>query len=412
MNFVGFAKVITVAEARQILASYWPLPERKKITVPLTAALGRELVQPLAAVEDVPGFTRAIMDGYAVQAADTFTASESRPVFLRLKGEVPMGKAAQLTVASGEAAAVATGAMLPSGADAVVMVEHTETLEGGVVAVLKPAAPGQYLTRQGADISAGTDVLPAGHIFRPQDIGVLASLGIMEVEVYEPWRVGVLSTGNEIVPPGEAPGPGQVRDINSYTIYGLLKACGAEPTLYGIAGDDLGTLTSSINTALAENHLLLLSGGSSVGTRDLTIQVLEPLGPPGLLFHGVAISPGKPTVAAVTGEKMILGLPGHPVSAMIVFTILIKPLLCYGGYNNRVEAGTVTATLSGMLLSSPGREEYVRVRLEAGPAGLEATPVPGQSSMISSMVRAHGLVTVPIEQERLEAGAKVEVKLF
>lgn len=409
---MGLAQVITVAEARQVLAKYWPLPGRKEIALPLTAALGRELARPVAAAEDVPGFTRATMDGYAVRAADTFAASESQPVLLRLKGEVPMGGPAKVTVAAGETVAVATGSMLPPGADAVVMVENTEDFDKGLIAVLKPVAPGQDVTRQGADIRAGTSVLPAGHILRPQDLGVLASLGITEIKVYEPWRVGILATGNEIVAPEVVPGPGQVRDINSYTIYGLVQACGGEATLYGIAGDDPAILEARVKAALAENHLLLLSGGSSVGTRDLTVQILERLGPPGILFHGVAIRPGKPTVAAVTGEKMIVGLPGHPVSAMIVFTIFIKPLLCYGSYDHPGGTGTVLATLSRMLISSPGREEYVRVRLEAAPSGLVAIPVPGQSSMISSMVRAHGLVSVPLEQERLEAGTLVEVKLF
>ncbi|MDN5344790.1 MAG: molybdopterin molybdotransferase [Clostridia bacterium] len=405
-------QVVTRAEAQQKLVCYWPLPGRQELTLSLLEALGRELARPVIAREDVPGFTRATMDGYAVRAADTFGARESEPVFLRLAGEVPMGRAAAVTVGPGEAAAVATGSMLPPGADAVVMIENTDVAGEGLIAVFKPVAPGQDLVRQGADVRAGSTVLPAGHLLRPQDLGVLASLGVTRVTVYEPWRVGILATGNEIVAPEDEPGPGQVRDINSSTLAALVRECGARATLYGIAPDDLQDLTARVRSALAENHLVLLSGGSSVGTRDLTVRVVEGLGESELLFHGVAIRPGKPTVAAVAGGKMVVGLPGHPVSAMVVFRILIAPLLRYGGYNRRTGAGTVTAALGRQVTSIPGREDYIRVRLEAGPAGWVALPVPGGSSIISSLVQADGLVLVPLEEEGLEAGAIVEVELF
>lgn len=405
-------QVITLAEARRQLGRYWPLPGRREMVVPLTEALGRELVRPVVAGEDVPGFDRATMDGYAVRAVDTFSAREGEPVLLRLAGEVPMGQKAGVRVNPGEAVAVATGSMLPPGADAVVMIENTEVLEDDRVAVYKPAAPDQDLVRQGSDVRAGATVLEAGHRLRPQDLGVLASLGINRVPVYEPWRVGILATGNEIVPPEVQAGPGQVRDINSYTLYGLVRDCGAEATLYGIAPDDLETLTARVQEALAENHLVLLSGGSSVGTRDLTVQVLAGLGQPGILFHGLAIRPGKPTLAALAGTKMVFGLPGHPVSAMVSFKVLLEPLLRYGGYEGPAGRGTVTATLGSPIPSTPGREDYIRVRLEAGPDGFLAVPVPGGSSIISSMIQADGLVTIPLEEEGLEAGTKVEVELF
>ncbi|WP_258358636.1 molybdopterin molybdotransferase MoeA [Moorella sulfitireducens] len=405
-------RVVTLAEARRLLSRYWPLPGRQEVVLPLLAALGRELARPVVAQDDVPGFTRATMDGYAVRAVDTFGAGEREPVILHLVGEVAMGQPAKVTVGPGQAVAVATGSMIPAGADAVVMVENTEILAEGRVAVFKPVAPGQDLVRRGADARAGTRVLPAGRTLRPQDLGILASLGVTQATVYEPWRVGILATGNEIVPPDAEPAPGQVRDINSYTLAGLAGQCGAEVTLYGIAPDDLEALTARVRQAMSENHMVLLSGGSSVGTRDLTVQVLAGLGQPGLLFHGVAVRPGKPTVAAVAGDKMILGLPGHPVSAMVVFRILIEPLLRYGGYDHFLGKGTVAARLSRTITSTPGREDYIRVRLEAGPGGFLAVPVPGGSSMISSMVQADGLITVPLEEEGLEAGAQVEVKLF
>ncbi|WP_406677000.1 molybdopterin molybdotransferase MoeA [Neomoorella carbonis] len=405
-------QVVTLAEARRMLSRYWPLPGRKEVSLPLLAALGRELARPVVAKDDVPGFTRATMDGYAVRAVDTFGARESEPVILHLVGEVAMGQPAAVTVGPGQAVAVATGSMIPAGADAVVMVENTEILGEGRVAVFRPVAPGQDLVRRGADARAGTCVLPAGRTLRPQDLGILAGLGVTQVTVYEPWRVGILATGNEIVSPDADPGPGQVRDINSYTLAGLVRECGAEAALYGIVPDDLEELTTMVGKALAENHMVILSGGSSVGTRDLTVQVLADLGQPGLLFHGVAIRPGKPTVAAVAGDKMILGLPGHPVSAVVVFRVLIEPLLRYGSYDHLMAKGTVTARLSRTITSIPGREDYIRVRLDKGPDGLRAVPVPGGSSMISSLVQADGLITIPLEEEGLEAGTMVEVKLF
>lgn len=404
-------QVITLAEARRELTRYWPLPGRQEMEVPLTEALGRELARPVVAREDVPGFDRATMDGYAVRAADTFGAREGEPVLLRLTGEVAMGQPAGVKVNPGEAVAVATGSMLPPGADAVVMIENTDVLGDNRVAIYKPVAPGQDLVRRGSDVRAGATVLTAGHRLRPQDLGVLASLGIGRVPVYEPWRVGILATGNEIVAPETRPGPGQVRDINSYTLYGLVRECGAEATLYGIVPDDLETLTARVREALAENHLVFLSGGSSVGTRDLTVQVLSRLGQPGLLFHGIAIRPGKPTLAALAGGKMIFGLPGHPVSAMVSFKVLLEPLLRYGGYNHR-QGKVLAATLDRQVTSTPGREDYLRVRLERGPEGMLAVPLPGGSSLISTMVQADGLVTIPLEEEGLEAGTRVEVELL
>ncbi|MGI9860586.1 molybdopterin molybdotransferase MoeA [Moorella naiadis] len=404
-------QVITLAAARRKLAGYWPLPGRQETVVPLTEALGRELARPVVAREDIPGFDRATMDGYAVRAVDTFGARESAPVLLRLAGEVPMGQRAGARVNPGEAVAVATGSMLPPGADAVVMIENTEALEDDRVAVYQPVAPGQDLVRRGSDVRAGATVLRSGHRLRPQDLGVLASLGIGRVPVYEPWRVGILATGNEIVAPETRPGPGQVRDINSYTLYGLVRECGAAAALYGIAPDDLETLTARVREALAENHLVFLSGGSSVGTRDLTVQVLAGLGQPGILFHGLAIRPGKPTLAALAGDKMIFGLPGHPVSAMVSFKVLLEPLLRYGGYDQRQEK-VLAATLDRQVTSTPGREDYLRVRLEKGPEGPLAVPLPGGSSLISTMVRADGLVVIPLEAEGLEAGTRVEVELL
>ncbi|MDN5347086.1 MAG: molybdopterin molybdotransferase [Clostridia bacterium] len=405
--------VLTVPEAREVLAARWPELKRGTKKVSLTGALRCELAVDIVAAEDVPGFARSTMDGYAVRAQDTFGATESQPAYLALAGEVFMGEAAGVQVLPGTAVAIATGGMLPPGADAVVMVENTESVDGKTVAITRPVAPGENLVKRGEDVRAGQKVLAAGRRLRPQDLGILASLGFSEVEVYEPWRIGILATGNEIVPPEVKPGPGQVRDINSYTLFGLSQACGAEPRLYGIVPDDLDKLKAVAWKALNENHILLFSGGSSVGTRDLTLQVIASLDNPEILFHGISIRPGKPTLAAVTGGKLVIGLPGHPVSAMIIFDLFLRPLILYGGYNDLdLLEGSVKAVLTRKVASGADREDHVRVRLLRGEAGLLADPVPGKSGLISTMVQADGLVKVPLECEGLEAGSIVEVRLF
>lgn len=407
-----FFQVLTLTEARKALAEHWPRIKRKAIIRDLTQVLGLELTQDIVARENVPGFARATVDGFAVRSRDTFGAGEETPSALRLIGEVLMGRPAEITVGPGEAVAVSTGGMMPGGADAVVMLEHTESLLGGWINVLKAVAPGENVMREGEDVKKGQTILQVGHRLRPQDIGVLAALGYREVAVWEPWRVGILATGNEIVPPEAEPDLGQVRDINSYTLYALVQSCGGEAKLYGIVPDDLDLLRERVSQALAENHVVLLSGGSSVGTRDLTLRLLAEWNEEGILFHGVSIRPGKPTLAAVIGEKMVFGLPGHPVSAMVSFDLFVRPLLSYGYFKSPEEEPVVEAILSRNLPSDAGREDYVRVRLVAGEEGLVAVPIPGKSGLISTMVKADGLVIVPLNKAGLEAGTRVKVRLF
>jgi molybdopterin molybdotransferase len=407
-----FFQVLTLTEARKALAEHWPRIKREPIVRDLTEALGLELTQDVVAGENIPGFARATVDGFAVRSRDTFGASEGNPLPLRLKGEVLMGRPAEITVGPGEAVAVSTGGMMPGGADAVVMLEHTESLPSGWINILRPVAPGENVMREDEDVKKGQLVLEAGRRLRPQDIGVLAALGYRKVVVWEPWRVGILATGEEIVPPEAKPGPGQVRDINSYTLYALVRSCGGEAKLYGIVPDDLDLLRERVSRALAENHVVLLSGGSSVGTRDLTLRLLAEWDEGVILFHGVSIRPGKPTLAAVVGDKMIFGLPGHPVSAMVSFELFVRPLLSYGYFKSPEEEPVVEAILSRPLLSDAGREDFVRVRLVAGEEGLLAVPIPGKSGLISTMVKADGLVSIPLNKAGLEAGSRVKVRLF
>ncbi len=406
--------VVTVEEAREALARCMRL-ERRAEAVPLIEALGRRLASPVRALEDVPGFDRSTVDGYAVRAADTYGASEGLPAYLEVIGEFSVDCRPDISVGLGQAVRVATGGMLAPGTDAVVMVEYTEELDGRTISVVRPVAPGENVVRKGEDFKAGEEILPAGRILRPQDLGILAAAGITQVEVLSPLRVGIISTGDELVEPAEKPGPGQVRDINSYTLFGAVAALGAKPRLYGIVRDDCGELSAVLAQALAENDAVLLSGGSSVGTRDVTSRAIEGLGGPGVLFHGLAIKPGKPAVGAVVGGKPVFGLPGHPASALVVFEAVAAPVLrkaLAGGAEEELPAYPLKAVCTRSLRSAAGREDFVRVRLFWRDGTLFAEPVLGKSGLISTLVKANGLARIPPEKEGVTAGEVIEVKFI
>jgi len=315
-------------------------------------------------------------------------------------------------LAVGQAWHIPTGGMLPPGADGVVMVEHTEELDDRTVGVNKPVAPGDYVVRAGEDIIAGAVVLPEGHLIRPHDLGLLSAVGVTEVPVTRRPRVGIISTGDEVVEPTQKPKPGQVRDINSYVLYGQALAVGARPEIRGIASDEFELLLDMLQRAVDECDLVLLSGGSSVGTRDVASKALDTLGAPGVLFHGISIKPGKPTVGAVVGGKPVFGLPGHPVSAAVVFELFVTPLIKYGVYVEDPLEFPVRARLMRNMRSAAGREDYIRVRLGRDNGDITAEPVLGKSGLISTMVRADGLAHIPAEKEGVEAGEYINVKLF
>ncbi len=405
-------KAITIKEARETIGKYFS-PPRTGEKVPLLSALHRCLLHDVAAADDVPGFDRSTMDGFAVRAKDTFGASEGLPAYLEVAGEVFMGEKPAGELKAGQAWRISTGGMLPPGADAVVMVEYTEELDENTIGVVRPVAPGENVIRRNEDFSAGDLILPAGHRLRPQDLGILAAAGITTVEVRTPLRVGIISTGDEVVPPEEKPGPGQVRDINSFTLYGAVRECGGEPRLYGIVGDNFRQLKERLAGALAENDLVLLSGGSSVGARDVAAAVIDALGRPGVLFHGVSLKPGKPTIGAAIEGKPVFGLPGHPASALVVFELLVAPLIRFGGYPREpFWEFPVRARLTRNLRSAAGREDYVRVKLALRNGELYADPVLGKSGLIATLVKADGLAKIPAGKEGVEAGEWVAVKLF
>jgi molybdopterin molybdotransferase len=366
----------------------------------------------VVAAIDVPHFTRAAMDGYAVAAADTFGASESQPAYLVLSGSVAMGAPPEGRVGPGEAMRIATGGMLPHGADAVVMWEHTRE-SGDMLEVTRPVAPGEHIVTVGEDVREGESVLAAGRVLRPADIGLLAGLGITEVALARRPRVAIISTGDELVGPEQEPGPGRVRNVNQYSLGAWVRHVGGEPLLLGRVRDDAGEILARVRQGVAEADLVLISGGSSAGARDLTRAVVESLGEPGLLFHGVAVRPGKPTVVGAHRGVPVFGLPGHPISAMVIFLVLVRPLLERLLGIPPGEGGIkVLARLVDNLPSQAGREDYYQVTLRPAAGGMEAVPVFRKSGLVSAMVRGRGMVRVAPEREGLEAGELVEVDLL
>lgn len=331
-----------------------------------------------------------------------------------------MGRAADMGMAAGDAVIVHTGGMLPDGADAVVQVEHTQIVGAPTadrypfeIEVLRAVAVGQNVLQVGEDVAVGAEILPSGHRLRPQDLGGLLALGLTTIEVTSRPTVGILATGDEVIAPGEQASPGQIRDINSYTVAGQVRQAGGEPVLMGIIPDNYDALRAAASQALAEHDMVVMSAGSSVSVRDMTVEVIDSLGEPGVLLHGVATRPGKPTIVGVVGGKPILGLPGNPVSAMIQFDMFGVPALRQLlGAGDSVWYEHVTARLAQNIPSESGREDYVPVRLEQGEDGYTAAPVFGKSNLIYTLVNADGLVKVPLNKSGLMAGEQVLVRLF
>ena len=407
----SFFKVVDIETVLSLATTFEVLPVEP---IRLTAAVGRVLAEDIEADLDIPGFSRATMDGYAVQGASTFGASEGNPAFLKVVGSVAMGEQPDVAIGPGEAVRIATGGMLPNGSDAVVMVEHTETIDADTIEAYKSAAPGQHVIARGEDMRAAERVLQRGQPLRPHEIGLLAAAGRSQFDVFQQPRVGILSTGDEVVPVEAVPSPGQIRDVNSAALAAFIRAAGGIPQAYGIVPDDYEALLETCRQALAANDMVLISGGSSVGTRDFTIDVLQALEDAEILVHGVSIRPGKPTILARGGGKPVWGLPGHVTSAMVVFAVLVRPLLEHLGglaprFRRRVH---VPARLTRNLPSVQGRVDYVRVRLVPAADGLEADPVLGKSGLIRTMAAADGLLCIDANAEGLDGGAVVPVELF
>ncbi len=383
--------------------------------LPLDQCVGRILSQDIVSQIDLPAFNRATMDGYAVLARSTFGASESVPALFRIVGSVEMGDVPAVSVQPGEAVQIATGGMLPDGADSVVMVEHTQALDEHTLEVFKSAAPLQHVMEIGEDFRREEQILPRGSRIRPQAMGVLAALGMGFVPVFRQPIVAIISSGDEIVPIEQTPGLSQLRDVNAHTLAGLIRLSGGIPLYLGIARDNFDELHALCKKALAEADMVLISGGSSVGARDFTMDVVQALPDAEILVHGVSISPGKPTILARSKEKAIWGLPGQVTSAMVVFHTMIRSMLeRIGGLSEDgvSEAHEVCAVLNRNLASVQGREDYVRVKLVRVENQIYADPILGKSGLIHTMVKADGLIRIDMNSEGLDQGTAVRVLLI
>ncbi len=395
-----FRSLISLEEAQSIVQSRLPRTATK--AVPLQEARGRIQAEKVVSSLDVPGFARASMDGFAVQAEDTLAAREDRPVCMRLAGTVPMGALPQLRVARGEAAEVSTGSMMPPGADAVVMIEYSQA-QGDRVQIRRPVYGGENVQAAGSDISFGEAVLFPGTRLTMREMGVLAALGCTHVKVRS-LTVGVASTGNELVPPGQPLAAGQIYDINSYTIAAAVADCGALAIPYGILPDEKGSMAAMLLKMAAECDMLLVSGSTSAGVGDMIFQVIEEEGE--LIFHGVNLKPGKPTIFGTIDDKPCLGLPGYPTSALTVFSCLAAPAI-------RAALGQKhTGKMVAGRLAGPLRFDGRRQMLAVGLSGELVYPVDKGSGSITTLAGADGIIDIPAGVEYLEKGEKVEVELF
>jgi molybdopterin molybdotransferase len=406
----GQREFFTVKTVSEALTGFRPSRRTRTETIALDEAFGRIPAEALGAPHALPGFARATVDGFAVRAADTYGASEGLPSYLDLVGEVRMGHPPQVEVRPGTAAAIATGAPLPSGADAVLKVEHTQSATPELLEVLKPVTPGEGLVRADEDAAPGDELAMPGRPLRAQDLGMLAAAGITELSVYARPRVAIVSTGDELVP-ADAPSlsSGQVRDATAPALAALIREAGGEPEFIGIVPDDRDALTRTLRGLLDPFDVVVVSAGSSVGSRDETAAAIASLGEPGIWCHGLAFRPGKPTLLADCGGVPVIGLPGNPRSALVVFRLIGMPIVrMVGGCTEPPREPRVTAVLARDLPSAAGRLDVVQVRL----SGDRAEPLFGSSSLLSILTAADGYVVVPEAATGLAAGSEVEVTLY
>jgi len=412
-------KVSTPNEVIAMLKSHLNLKEITQSNievVDIKTALHRILAEEVVAPVNLPGFNRSTMDGYAIGAEDSFGATDSLPSYLKIVGEIKMGAKPEFKINPGESAKISTGGMLPEGANAVMMVEYTEQIDDTTIEARRSISPWENVVREDEDLKTGEIILRKGSRLRSQDIGVLAGIGKTNIKIYREPKIAIISTGNEIIPAEGEPRIGQIRDINSYTLGACIEEAGGIPVYRGIIKDEVILVEQEIKKTIKEDKVeaVIISGGSSVGVRDVTLEVLNRLGKPGVLIHGVSVKPGKPTILAIADNRPIFGLPGHPVSAMIIFDLFVRPLisLLQGGQYNYNSAKEIEAELTCNIVSDSGREDYVRVFVYKEGEKYYAEPILGKSGLISTMVRASGLIKIGLNIEGVEKGSKVVAKLF
>lgn len=388
-------------------------PTRKTELLATDESVGRVTSCEIYSSEDLPAFPRSSMDGYSVRAADTFGASESLPAYLDVAGEVAMGKLTEVAVGKGQAAIALTGGMLATGADSVVMLEQTNRISNTTIEVVRPVAPGENVIQVGEDTRVGQRVLPAGHVLRPQDVGALLAVGIVHVNVVVKPVVSIVSTGDELVTPTTTPDIGQIRDVNTYTLSALVKSCGGDSNIIGLVRDKFDDQISAALQGINTGDILVFSAGSSISSRDMTAEILGHIGSPGVLAHGISIKPGKPTIIALVNEKPAFGLPGNPVSAVVVFDLIVRPTIyALTGCTEIPMMPMVIARLSRDVPSIAGREDYVQVSLVPDGDSFLAHPVFGKSNLIYTMVRSTGVIKVPLDTGGLYSGDEVKVRVY
>ncbi|MCX8117466.1 MAG: molybdopterin molybdotransferase MoeA [Desulfobacterota bacterium] len=407
----GFFKVQTPDQLLKKLDRFRPLSVEE---IPLEASLHRVLAEDVVSSTDIPEFPRSTVDGFALRAKDTFGASEKNPALLRVVGEIPMGRPPKIFLKDGEAAKIATGGMIPAGADAVEMIEYTEWVDAHTIHAFKALSPYENVIQVGEDLRAGERLLRRGILLRPRELGLLAAIGRARILVYLRPKVGVLSSGDEIIPVEQKPASGEVRDINRYTISSMVTESGGIPLFFGIAKDRFEDLKEKIGKALKESDMVVITGGSSVGTLDLVAEVLQSFPGGEILGHGLSVRPGKPTLLAEVEGKPFLGLPGHPVSAMIIFHLVGKPLLnLLSGLEEEARPKWRWRVKAGRNIPSvAGREDYVRVTLTEKDGALWAFPLFGKSGAIAHLAKADGLLKIDIDAEGLEEGEEAELVLL
>jgi molybdopterin molybdotransferase len=424
-----FLRLSPPTKALQMLME--AMPDRDPATEMLktSCALGRVAAVAVHAPHPLPEFPRSSMDGYAVRAHDTFGVSESLPGYLTLVGEITMGEAPSFALTPGLCALIHTGGMLPEGADAVVMLENTQTVHRAErqpnpkieVEITRAVAKGENILRVGEDVAAGQVILVAGTRLRPAEIGGCMALGIVNMRVATKPIIGIISSGDEVIPPEQSTHPGQVRDVNSYSLAALIEAAGGMPVLYGIVPDNLYTLKLAACNALAECDAVIVTAGSSASARDMTAEAIASLGEPGVLVHGVNVRPGKPTILAVCNGKPVVGLPGNPVSALVIAGLFVVPVIeKLLGLKVQRPRPSVLARWTVNVPSQAGREDWVAVKLSEngkwevgnGEERYLAEPVFGKSNLIFSLAAAEGLVRIPPEATGVSAGEMAEVVLM
>lgn len=405
-----FLKFRSVSDAKKTffdnLGSFHP---EQEIVNSLHAA-GRTLAEAVISHEYLPAFSRSAMDGYAVHAADTFAASQNMPAQLKIIGELPMGAVPSQQINNGEAALIHTGGMLAEGADAVVMLEQSQVTSQGELEVLKPVSAGENVIFKGEDVRPGDVVIPVGKLIRPAEVGGLFALGYTSVKVAKKPLFAILSSGDEVIPPQRTPDLGQVRDINSEALAALIDQAGAAYKLYPIIPDDLEQMQRSLRQAYSEADAVIVTAGSSASSRDITAKVIRELGAPGVLIHGINIRPGKPTILAVCDGKPVIGLPGNPISALVIAHFFVKPLIeRMLGRTHVPPVAWVRAILTVNVDSLVGREEWIPVRLIQKENYIEADPIFFKSNLIFQLSNADGLMKIEADETGKTSHSEVEV---